>query len=211
MRTLGALLFNCVSFFLLAPHFALAQVPAAIASAPPPAKLPPKGSPHRIKQLSMYAGTDTAYKLARKYNIKTAWGIDILYQCRQLRRSDETTVEDGPLVCARRNSENGHCRQCWIARAVGERSPYQGKLGVIDVGALADIKLLEDADKNLAVIMKDGKITRSRPRGRRLAARLHANSLSRKRPQSPAAAFQLRSTAESATTCCWPYRERCSG
>jgi imidazolonepropionase-like amidohydrolase len=63
----------------------------------------------------------------------------------------------------------------------GERSPYQGKLGVIDIGVLADIKLLEDADKNLAVIMKDGKITRSRPRGRRLAARLHANSLSRKR------------------------------
>ena len=26
MRTLGALLFNCVSFFLLAPHFALAKV-----------------------------------------------------------------------------------------------------------------------------------------------------------------------------------------
>ena len=23
----------------------------------------------------MYAGTDTAYELARKYNIKTAWGI----------------------------------------------------------------------------------------------------------------------------------------
>jgi imidazolonepropionase-like amidohydrolase len=51
----------------------------------------------------------------------------------------------------------------------GERSPYPGKLGVIEPGALADlllvdgdpianINILEDANKNLVVIMKDGKI-----------------------------------------------------
>ena len=45
----------------------------------------------------------------------------------------------------------------------GERSPYQGKLGVIDIGVLDDIKLLEDADKILAVIMKDGKIYKKSP------------------------------------------------
>jgi imidazolonepropionase-like amidohydrolase len=50
----------------------------------------------------------------------------------------------------------------------GERSPYAGKLGVVETGALADlllvdgdplenIKLLEDT-KNLTVIMKDGKV-----------------------------------------------------
>jgi len=48
-------------------------------------------------------------------------------------------------------------------------NPYPGKLGVVEEGALADlllvdgdplenIKLLEDADKNLPVIMKDGTI-----------------------------------------------------
>jgi len=51
----------------------------------------------------------------------------------------------------------------------GPRNPYPGKLGVVEEGALADlllvdgdplanIKLLEDPGKNLAVIMKDGKI-----------------------------------------------------
>jgi imidazolonepropionase-like amidohydrolase len=51
----------------------------------------------------------------------------------------------------------------------GERSPYPGKLGVVESGALADlllvdgdpianIKLLEDSSKNLVVIMKDGKV-----------------------------------------------------
>jgi hypothetical protein len=49
------------------------------------------------------------------------------------------------------------------------RSPYQGKLGVVEEGALADlllvdddpfanIKLIEDPAKHLVVIMKDGKI-----------------------------------------------------
>jgi imidazolonepropionase-like amidohydrolase len=51
----------------------------------------------------------------------------------------------------------------------GERNPYPGRLGVVEVGALADlllvdgdpianIKLLEHPDKNLVVIMKDGRI-----------------------------------------------------
>ena len=48
-------------------------------------------------------------------------------------------------------------------------NPYPGKLGVVEVGALADlllvdgdplenIKLLEDPDKKILVIMKDGTI-----------------------------------------------------
>ena len=51
----------------------------------------------------------------------------------------------------------------------GKRNPYPGKLGVVEEGALADlllvdgdpianIKLLEDPEKNLLVIMKDGRI-----------------------------------------------------
>jgi imidazolonepropionase-like amidohydrolase len=51
----------------------------------------------------------------------------------------------------------------------GKRSPYKGKLGVVEVGALADlllvngdpianIKLIEDPAKNFVVIMKDGKV-----------------------------------------------------
>jgi imidazolonepropionase-like amidohydrolase len=51
----------------------------------------------------------------------------------------------------------------------GKRSPYKGKLGVVEVDALADlllvdgdpianIKLIEDPAKNFVVIMKDGRI-----------------------------------------------------
>jgi len=38
----------------------------------------PEGSPKRIKQLQMYGGTDTAYALAKKFNIKTAWGAAVI-------------------------------------------------------------------------------------------------------------------------------------
>ena len=59
----------------------------------------------------------------------------------------------------------------------GLRSPYPGKLGVVEEGALADlllvdgdpianIKLIEDPGKNFMVIMKDGKIYKNTvPRG----------------------------------------------
>ncbi|HJW47429.1 MAG TPA: hypothetical protein VJ484_13215 [Lysobacter sp.] len=51
----------------------------------------------------------------------------------------------------------------------GERNPYPGKLGVVEVGALADlllvdgnptenIALIADPQRNFLVIMKDGKI-----------------------------------------------------
>ena len=51
----------------------------------------------------------------------------------------------------------------------GLRSPYEGKLGVVQEGALADlllvdgdpmadIKLIADPAQNFVVIMKDGKI-----------------------------------------------------
>ena len=51
----------------------------------------------------------------------------------------------------------------------GLRSPYEGKLGVVEAGALADlllvegdpladIRLIEDPERNFRIIMKDGVI-----------------------------------------------------
>lgn len=51
----------------------------------------------------------------------------------------------------------------------GKRNPYPGKIGVVEEGVLADlllvdgdpianIKRLEDPERNLLVIMKDGRI-----------------------------------------------------
>jgi imidazolonepropionase-like amidohydrolase len=56
-----------------------------------------------------------------------------------------------------------------LLRLSGLRSPYRGKLGVVEQGALADlllvdgnplenINLVADPNKNFLVIMKDGSI-----------------------------------------------------
>ena len=59
----------------------------------------------------------------------------------------------------------------------GLRSPYEGKLGVVEVGALADLLLvdgdpladihvIDDPERNFQVIMKDGVIYKGSPQGR---------------------------------------------
>ena len=117
----------------------------------------------------MYAGTDTAYKLAKKFKIKTAWGTDILYsaenaanQANQLSKMVRWYTPAEALKMA--TADNAE-----LLTLSGPRSPYPGKLGVVEEGALADlllvdgdpianIKILEESAKNFLVIMKDGKV-----------------------------------------------------
>jgi imidazolonepropionase-like amidohydrolase len=58
----------------------------------------------------------------------------------------------------------------------GPRNPYPGKIGVIEADAyadlllvdgdpIADIKLLADPEKNLKIIMKDGRFYKDTVRG----------------------------------------------
>jgi imidazolonepropionase-like amidohydrolase len=128
-----------------------------------------EGSPNRIKQLQMYSGTDNAYQLAKKYKIKTAWGTDILFNAQNLAgQTGELTKMvrwyTPAEVLKMATADNGE-----LLALSGLRSPYAGKLGVVQTGALADlllvngdpianIKLLENSQDNLVVIMKDGKI-----------------------------------------------------
>ena len=129
----------------------------------------PPGSENRVKQLEVVAGTDTLYALAKKYKIKTAFGTDILFsqeiaarQGAQLAKMTRWYTPAEALVMA--TSTNGE-----LLALSGLRSPYAGKLGVVQEGALADlllvdgnplenIKLIEDPAKNFVVIMKDGKV-----------------------------------------------------
>ena len=121
------------------------------------------------KALKVWAGTDNAYKLAKKYKIKTAWGADILFDPGAARRhgTDLSVMVQWYTpaeVLKMATADNGE-----LMALSGVMNPYPGKLGVVKPGALADlllvdgdpiadIKLVENPEKNFVVIMKDGKI-----------------------------------------------------
>jgi imidazolonepropionase-like amidohydrolase len=128
-----------------------------------------EGSPNRRKQLEMYKGTDTAYALAKKHGIRTAWGTDTLFD------AQAATTQGAQLakmvrwytpaeVLRMATADNGE-----LLALSGLRSPYEGKLGVVEAGALADLLLVDgdplanidlvaDPARNFVVIMKDGRI-----------------------------------------------------
>jgi imidazolonepropionase-like amidohydrolase len=131
----------------------------------------PPGSIQQIKQRQVIAGTDTAYGLAKKYGIKTAFGTDVLFSKALADRQGAQLAKltrwyTPPEVLKMATSTNAE-----LLALSGLRSPYPGKLGVVEEGALADlllvdgnplenIKLIEDPAKNFVVIMKDGKIVK---------------------------------------------------
>jgi imidazolonepropionase-like amidohydrolase len=128
-----------------------------------------EGSPNRIKQLQMYSGTNNAYQLAKKYKIKTAWGTDILFSASNLAMQTQELTKMVRWYTAAEVLKMATADNAELLALSGQRSPYAGKLGVVQTGALADlllvdgnpianIKVLENSQDNLVVIMKDGKI-----------------------------------------------------
>ncbi len=128
----------------------------------------PEGTPNRAKQLAMTAGTDTAYRLAKEFGVKLAWGTDTLFDphlaTRQGAQLAKMTRWFTPAE-ALRMATSGNAELLALS---GNRSPYPGRLGVVEEGALADL-LLVDGDpiaeidliadpENLLIIMKGGRI-----------------------------------------------------
>ncbi|MBK7952705.1 MAG: amidohydrolase family protein [Candidatus Accumulibacter sp.] len=129
----------------------------------------PPGSTERAKFAEVLAGTDRTFALAKKYKIKTAWGSDVLFSRALAQLHGELltmwtrwyTPAETLVMATGTNAQ--------LLDLSGKRNPYPGKLGVVEEGALADlllvdgdpianINLIEDPEKNLLVIMKDGRI-----------------------------------------------------
>jgi len=126
----------------------------------------------RAKQLEMYAGTDTAFDLAKKYKMKIAFGTDVLFDAQkaaqpglQLLKMKRWFSNIEILKMATGNNAE-------LLSMSGKRSPYAGKIGVIEEGAFADLLIFEkslvedlnqvaDTKNNLKLIIKDGKILKN--------------------------------------------------
>lgn len=129
----------------------------------------PQTGENRAKQLQVYSGTDNAYKLAKKYKLKVAWGTDILF--------NPAMVDKQGAILATMTRWYTPAEVLRMATSVnaellamsGPRNPYPGRLGVVEEGAIADLLLVDgdplanlqlvaDPGRNFVVIMKNGKV-----------------------------------------------------
>ena len=127
----------------------------------------PEGSENRKKQLEMTKGTDNAYALAKKYNIKTAWGTDGLFDAKLATRQGAQLAKLTRWYTPFEILKMATSTNAELLATSGLRNPYPHPLGVIAEGAYADllivdgnpienIKLIENPEKNFMVIMKNG-------------------------------------------------------
>jgi imidazolonepropionase-like amidohydrolase len=125
------------------------------------------------KALEVFAGTDRAYRLAKRYGVRTAFGSDILFdpgaaggQGAELVKLLRWYTPAEALKMA--TADNGE-----LLALSGFINPYPGPLGVVREGALADLILVDgnpledlglvaDPDRSFLVIMKDGVIYKDR-------------------------------------------------
>lgn len=123
----------------------------------------------KAKQLKAQNGLDQLMTLAKKYNAKISIGTDLVgVASEKYKQAYELTNRlkwFTPFEILNQTLVNNAELLSWS----GPRNPYPGKLGVIEEGAYADILLVNgnplkdlalfnNPEKNLALIMKDGKI-----------------------------------------------------
>ena len=121
------------------------------------------------KRKPVLDGQDKVWQLAKKLGVKLAWGTDFLFepelnddQNSYILRLQKwfTNAEILKMI----TQDNGE-----LLQLSGLRSPYPGKLGVVEEQALADLLLVDgnplkdlsiitNPEKNFLVIIKDGRI-----------------------------------------------------
>lgn len=129
----------------------------------------PAGSPLRAKQLQVIKGTDTAYELARKYKVRTAWGTDTLFDAKLATRQGAQLAKMTRWYTPAEVLRMATVENAELLALAGERTPYPGRLGEVAEGALADlllldgdplanISLLAEPERSILAIMKAGRL-----------------------------------------------------
>ena len=127
----------------------------------------------REKRKPVIEGQARTIAAAKRSGVRMAWGTDFLFD-------PALNVEQNAYILLLREwftpaeilKMVTHDNAELLALS-GLRSPYQGRLGVVEAGALADLLLVEgdplanldliaDPERNFAVIVKDGRIVKGR-------------------------------------------------
>ncbi len=121
------------------------------------------------KRKPVIEGQPRVWAAAKRLGVKLAWGTDYLFEPDLNPTQNEKIAELLQWFTPAEALKMVTHDNAQLLALSGLRSPYRGKLGVVEEGALADlllvngdplanIKLLSEPGSNLLVIVKDGKI-----------------------------------------------------
>ena len=128
----------------------------------------------REKRKPIIEGQQIVWPMAKRLGVKLAWGTDFLFEPELNAQQNAYILRLKPYFTPAELLRLVTSQNAELLALSGPRSPYEGKLGVVQEGALADLILVEgnplqdidligDPAKNFAVIMKDGVIVKGAP------------------------------------------------
>ncbi|MCD4782869.1 MAG: amidohydrolase family protein [Candidatus Eremiobacteraeota bacterium] len=121
------------------------------------------------KYIQVVSGLEDAIKWTKKYNVKTAFGTDMLFDPEMAAKQGKFLAKLKRWYTPYEALKMATHDNAQLIKMCGPRDPYPGELGVVKEGALADLILVDgnplenldlvaDPEKNFVVIMKDGKV-----------------------------------------------------
>lgn len=127
----------------------------------------------QAKHEMVVEGTENAYRLAKKYGVKLAWGTDLLFNPANAKNQNMNIAKMTRWFSNYEILKMITYDNAQLLALSGRRNPYPGRLGMIEEGALADliivdgnalqdISVLTDPGNRILLIMKDGKIYKNR-------------------------------------------------
>jgi imidazolonepropionase-like amidohydrolase len=119
----------------------------------------------------MAAGTDHAYQLAIKHQVRVAFGTDTLFDAKLAARQGAQLAKLTRWYSPAEVLQQATARNAELLALSGPRNPYPGRLGVVAEGAIADlilvdgdpvadISLITRPEKNFLAIIKGGQLVK---------------------------------------------------
>lgn len=127
----------------------------------------------REKRKPVIEGQQIVWPLAKKMKVKLAWGTDFLFEPELNEEQNEYILKLKEWFTPYEILKMITYDNAQLLALSGNRSPYIGKIGVIETGALADlilidgnplknIDLIAETDEKFLVIIKDGIIYKNK-------------------------------------------------
>ena len=128
----------------------------------------------REKRKPVIEGQKIVWPMAKRLGVKLAWGTDFLFEPDLNEQQNAYLLRLKPYFTPAELLRLVTSQNAELLALSGPRTPYEGRLGVVAQGALADLILVEgnpladidligDPARSFAVIMKDGVIVKGAP------------------------------------------------